>query len=470
MTSPHVFGKWTDTSVAELWAKRVGQRFRYEPVNRLWREHDGIRYRIDHRGAAVESLKTTISEAAKAAIDTGDSTLAREVLAWHKMPRLMAALKLAESIPGVPVLPHELDADPWLLNTESHTIDLRTGQARDHSPADLITKVCPTVYDPDATCPRWLAFLGRIFGGSEALIGLMQRIFGACLAGVTRENVFLVFHGGGSNGKTVLITVLLRLSGDYGLSIRPEVFLDRESDPQGFGLADLPGVRVVTAAETRRDGKLNEALVKTTTGRDRLRVAHKFGQFFEFTPVFTPILVTNHRPTIEGQDHAIWRRVKLVPFNVTIPDHEQDHGLADRLMGELPGILNWALDGCLAWQREGFGFPDEVIQATADYRAEQDVLGDWLEARCVVRPDVEDEFGGLYADYVGFSGDRNEQPVNQTRFRMSLDERGFAPVKRSKGVRHRRGIARRTPANAHLPSLGPHGVATPVGADEWGTV
>jgi len=436
-------GVVTDKAMADLFAEKARDRVRWDPISGRWLAYDGNAWRPDHRGYVLELAKQIVIEGVNCAVEEGDSDLALKLLAFHRAKNLSAMLKLSQSVPGVPALPEEFDRNGWLFNTQSHTIDLRTGAPRPHDPADMLTKVCGTGYDPAATCPVWLSFLHRIFGGDQALIGLMKRIFGYSLVGAVREHVFIVLWGTGANGKTTLTHVLLKLVGDYGMAVRPEIFLDGEGDPQGFGLADLPGVRVIVGSEIspgRR--KLNESLVKSLTGRDRIRAAHKYGRPFEFEPVFKPILATNHKPAIEGQDHAIWRRMKLVPFSVTISDAEQDTELPDKLAGELPGIMNWALEGCYEWQQKGLEFPNEVTQATAEYRAEQDELGGWIEACCVIRSDVTDEVGALYADYAGWCRDHTETPISMKRFGAALDDKGIVSERGAKGKRRRRGVRR----------------------------
>lgn len=454
---PHTFPSvgFSETAMAEAFINRYGDLLRYHPIEKLWLTYNGAVWRRDHRGVIVETGKQNISDSVNAALELGDLQLARKVLEYHSSRRLHSVLTLAQSITGVPILPHELDANPNHFNTRTHTLDLATGMPMGHDPRHLVSKLAPVDYDPEAQCPRWLAFLQRIFAGDTELIASTQRIVGSMLAGEIRENVFLVFWGAGANGKSTFINVIQKLLGEYAATIKADVLLERHLDPQGFQLADLPGVRMVTAVETGRDGKLNEALVKAMTGRDRIKVAHKYGHPFEFTPVFKPILVTNHKPGIGGQDHAIWRRVKLIPFDVTIPEAEQDPALADSMIdGELSGILNWALDGCYGWKGGGYQFPEAVTKATAEYRAEQDVLGDWLEDRCVLRPDLEDDFAGLYSDYGQWCIEQKELPLTKTKFALSLSERGCVLIRRGK-ARRRRGIARlaTVPTNGHHPIL-----------------
>lgn len=441
---PHTFPSvgFSETAMAEAFIKRYGEWIRYHAIEKLWLVYSGNAWRRDHRGQVVETAKQNVSDSVQAAISLDDMQLARKVLEYHSSRRISSVLTLAQSIPGVSVLPRELDANHAYFNTRSHTLDLTTGMPVPHDPAHLITKIAPVDFDQTAKCPKWRAFLERIFDGDVELIAAAQRVVGSMLAGEIRENIFLVFWGAGANGKSTFINVIQHLLGEYAATIKADVLLERHLDPQGFQLADLPGVRMVTAVETGRDGKLNEALVKAMTGRDRIKVAHKYGHPFEFTPIFKPILVTNHRPTIQGQDHAIWRRVKLVPFDVTIPDAEQNPLLAQQLIDdELSGILNWALEGCYAWRRAGYDFPEAVVKATEAYRAEQDILGDWIEERCVLRPDVEDDFAALYSDYGQFTTEQKEIPLSKTKFALSLSERGCVLVRRGKS-RRRRGIVR----------------------------
>jgi putative DNA primase/helicase len=445
-TPPNTFPtvKLTDTAMAEQFVARVGRQWtRWDPINRYWRHYDGVTWAVDHRGKVVEAMKQVVSDMVTEALTSGDADVAKAILAYHSEPRINATLELARTIPGISTLPTEFDADPWLLNTAKHVLDLRTGQARDHDPDDLLTKLCPVVYDPDAQCPMWLRFLERIFAGDAELIAVVQRVLGAALAGIIRENVFIILWGTGANGKSVLMRVMLHLFGSYGLTLRADVFIDRKNDPQGFALADLPGVRLAVAFETQSGSRLDEALVKAMTGRDKIPAARKYGQPFVFEPVFKPVLVTNHKPVIEGQDHAIWRRVKLIPFNVTIPEPEQDPALSDTLIAEAPGVLNWLLAGCYAWQRQGMAFPKAVKEATEEYRAAEDVLGPWKAARCVVQDGLRDDSSKLYADYVTWAQEEKQQPITQTRFGRLLSAN--FPIRRAPGSgKHMRtGIARK---------------------------
>jgi putative DNA primase/helicase len=288
-----------------------------------------------------------------------------------------------------------------------------------------------------------MTFLNRIFDGNKTLIDFVRRIFGYCLTGSITEQIIISLYGVGANGKSTLLHILRSLGGDYAYHCRPEVFTAKRNDSQGFELVPLAGARIVTATETSAGRRLDEALVKEMTGGEPITCAPKYGAFFTFQPAFKPLLATNHKPEIRGADDGIWRRVRLIPFSVTIPEKERDLDLASKLDGEISGILNWALVGVKDFLTSGLQTPDEVRSATAAYRAEQDILGNWIEERCVVNGQASDEYAALYQDYVAWCEANKEEPIKKARFSSSLDERGCPAHRGTKGKRMRHGIARR---------------------------
>ena len=271
--------------------------------------------------------------------------------------------------------PDALDTDPWLLNVENGTLDLRTGQLHRHRPDDLITKVAPVHYDPEAVCPTWDMFLKRIMAGDEALVHYLQKIFGYSLTGVAREQCIFLAYGGGANGKSTAITAVTSVIGAYAQHTPTETLLVKRNDGIPNDVARLHGARLVTAAEAECHRRLAEALVKQLTGGDKIAARFLHGEWFEFTPGFKVVLAVNHKPAIQGTDHAIWRRIRLIPFTVTIPAKEQNKTLSEKLHAGNAGILRWAVDGCLAWQQDGLDPPSAVSEATAAYRDEMDTVG-----------------------------------------------------------------------------------------------
>lgn len=374
----------------------------------------------------------------------GDTQRAREALekaqksalqrlAWAQASqaraRLDAMVALAATELEVVARPADFDTDPWLLNCENGTLDLRTGVLREHRRDDLITKLAGTAYDPDADCPLWDDFLLDITEGNEELLAYLQRMAGLALTGDTSEQSFHLLWGTGANGKTTFTGALLALLGEYGMSTRIETLLLRRDNSIPNDVAALMGARLVVASEIPDGRRLNETLIKDVTGGDPITARELYREFFTFTPTFKLWLFGNHRPVIRGTDLGIWRRVRLVPFTVTISPEEQDAELPAKLRGELPGILNWAVEGCLAWQRDGLQPPALVQAATDDYRAEQDVLGAFLADATVQGAGVSVQAAELYAAYVQWCEENGEHAVSGTAFGRAMTERGFVKRK-----------------------------------------
>lgn len=416
----------TDTGNAERFAQQHGQNVRYCYAWNKWLAWDGTRWKLDDTGALERMAKLTARSILREAAAEEDSdrrkALVKFARASESAARRDAMLKLVRSEPGIPVLPEILDTNTWLLNCQNGTIDLRTGQLRDHRREDLITKLVPVEFRPDAKAPTWLSFLDRIFASTAGLIVFVQRLLGYCLTGSVREQVLPIFHGKGSNGKSTLIGTMLELLGlDYAIKAAPDLVLLKK-DAHPTERADLAGKRLVACIEVDEGRNLAEALVKDLTGGDKIRARRMREDFWQFDPTHKIILAVNHRPAIRGTDHAIWRRIRLVPFTVTIPDAEQDKDLANKLLAELPGILAWCVQGCLEWQASGLGEPEEVKTATEEYRADEDVLAGFLADCCVVQPGATARATTLYKCYLDYCDQNGEKPWGQRQFGRAMTD------------------------------------------------
>lgn len=417
----------TDTGLAERFTEQHGHNARYCHPWKKWFVWDGTRWRNDDTGAVDNLAKRTARWILTEASQEEDKYIRSQLIDFAKASesatRRAAMVKLAQSEPGIPILPSDLDNNVWLLNVPNGTLDLKTGELRPHDRGDMITKLCPVRYDPAATCPHWLQFFDRIFASNAALIQFVQRVCGMCLTGDVSEQILLVYHGVGANGKSVLLNTQLAMMGtDYAMQAPPDLLMEKRNDAHPTERADLHGKRLVCSIETEDGRRLAESLVKSLTGGDRLRARRMHEDFWEFPPTHKLILACNHKPVIRGTDHAIWRRLKLAPFNVVIPAAEQDKSLAATLQGELPGILAWSVRGCLDWQQHGLGEPAEVTDATASYRVEQDALAEFISQCCTLDSNTYDRASRLFAGYSSWSGDKS---INRRRFGKAMTDRGF---------------------------------------------
>jgi putative DNA primase/helicase len=417
----------TELALAERFADEHGADVRYCHVMQKWFVYDGTRWILDQTGMVDAKAKQTVlglyGEAAGVTDDSERAALVKFARQSERKQVIANVLHLARSESGIPIAPAELDRDPWLLNCKNGNIDLRTGELRKHRRSDLITKIAPVEYDPHAEAPTFEGFLERILP-SKPLRGFVRRVIGYAASGDISEEILTILHGTGANGKSTLLNAVMDALGEYAQQAAPDLLLSkRGSHPTE--LADLFGARFVASVETDEGRRLAEGLVKQLTGRDPIKARRMHEDFWQFDPTHTLFLGTNHRPEIRGTDGAIWRRVKAVPFDVVIPDEEQDKRLADKLRAELPGVLAWIVRGCLEYQRHGLGEPDEVTQATQGYRADMDVLATFIEECCVVHPSVSAGATPLYTAYVQWCEENGETAVKQTRFGLQLRERGF---------------------------------------------
>lgn len=392
--------KIDDSRQIDAYAKQVGRS--------LWKEAEAIRQELDpdeDKGA----IKAMTAFCQRSNSDHG----------------LRSMIALSRSEPGIPVSPTMLDQDPWLFNVRNGTIDLRTGKLRPHNPEDYITKLSPVEFQEGADSSLWREFLEVILP-SQDLRGFLQRLAGYCLTGSTREHVFPFPYGGGSNGKSTFLNTLLALFGtDYAIEAPADLLLAKKNEAHPTELADLFGRRLVVCMEAEDGRRMAESLVKKLTGGDRIRARRMREDFWEFAATHKIWLGANHKPQVRGTDHGIWRRIKLIPFTVTISDADQDKDLPEKLLGELPGILNWALQGCMDWQQHGLGEPEAVKEATQEYKSEMDVMGEFIAERCIEGHGLIELASDLYHAYAEWITGRGERPVSQTRFGTQLETRGF---------------------------------------------
>lgn len=418
----------TDLGNAARLIRDHGVLLRFVWAWQSWLVWDTTRWEVS-AARAREAAKLMAREIYKEAAQLSDPAEQMALLKWARTSqnkqRLDAALWTAASDPRILAPVDALDADPWILNVHNGTVDLLTGELKPHDRNKLCTRLAPVPFDPSATCPTWHAFLHRIFAGDEDLIRFIQRAVGYSLTGHTSEQCVFIAWGEGANGKSTLLNTLAHVLGDYASEAAPETFTEqrRQAGQASPEIARLRGARFVTTIETGEGQRLHEALVKSATGGEKLTTRQLYGEFFEFTPAFKIWLATNHKPAIRGTDEGIWRRLRLIPFQVTIPESERDKGLPFRLLREASGILNWAIQGCLEWQRDGLSPPESVRAATHSYRLEQDALGRFLSERCVFAKHLRTPAQKLWSAWESWCREEGENVNTQNWFGRQLNRR-----------------------------------------------
>lgn len=416
----------TDMANARRIAEAYGSIIRWTP-QAGWLVWDNTRWIRDEgdvriQALAKERLKAIYSEIENAPDQKAMFTHARRSQSRRAIDN---AIALTRSERGIAADLTDFDTDPWLLNVANGTLDLRTGQLRPHDRANQITKLAPVEYDANASCELWGAFLSRITDRNDDLYGYMRRSAGYYLTGLVSEQVLQFLFGAGANGKSVLCSIIEALLGDYAIVCSPEMVMARRNAGIPNDIARLRGVRLAMMNETNQGSRFDEAKLKDLTGGDKLSARFLQKEFFDFHPTHKLVIRGNHKPTINGTDEGIWRRLHLIPFLVQIPEGERDRQLTDKLRTELPGILAWAVRGCQEWQSEGLKPPACITEAVREYRSESDTLGRFIEECCEVLllGDVRSsDFLKRYREFAEAAGERAMQSKDLP---AEMQRRGF---------------------------------------------
>jgi len=317
------------------------------------------------------------------------------------------------------------DANSWLLGTPKGTIDLHTGKLSPAKADDYITKIASVAPTEKADCPLWLKFLNRVMAGNQETIDYLQRVCGYCLTGDTTEDALFFHYGKGGNGKSVFLETVAGILNDYHEAADMELFVVTHSEKHPTDLASLRGARLVTAVETEEGKRWAEAKLKQMTGGDPIKARFMRQDFFTYVPQFKLMFAGNHKPAIRNVDMAISRRFHLIPWLVTIPKNEQNKKLSDDLKSEWPGILQWMIDGCLAWQKQGLNPPKAVNSATQEYLDSQDTAQNFFDDCCIIAKNESDTFEHIWDGYVDWCEDCREFIGTKKAFGQKLKDKGF---------------------------------------------
>lgn len=422
--------QFTDITNRDYFLKAYGDVIRYCITWNKFLYWNGTNWEVDNRGRVEEKVVDFIHQMYRGLRIINDKVLAaafeKHLIKSESLRRIQAIIGLLKMCGPIKTEDWELDSDIYLFNIEGLTLNLKNGKAKEPSIKNLITKKSRFVYNRDAECPTWNLFLLQIFNKDMQLIRFIQKAMGYALSGDVSEQCLFILWGTGANGKSTFLNVLQYLFGDYACSTMIETFMKKNSE-QSNDLARLKGARLVTTSEVEQGKPLSESLIKQITGEDELTARFLYGEYFSFKPTFKIFMATNHKPRIRGADNGIWRRIKMIPFNVTIPPEQRDKNLTEKLISENSGILNWLIQGYSIWRKEGLEEPKAIKEANAEYRMDMDVVGtfvnDCIEFDATLKWRLNNTL--LYQTYMRWCSKNNERIQSQKWLTMRMSEKGF---------------------------------------------
>ncbi len=426
--------KRTDDGNAQRFADHYGYKVRWYEAENTWLYYDQKRWVKDNKKLVLkyarQVARSIFDEALQCKNDDERKRFLNFATQSASANRIESMLKLAKS--ELCITPDMLDSDPDKFNLSNGTLDLNNGQLLSHCATDFITQLADIIHDPKAKAPIFDNFTNTIFANKRSLVNYVQRKLGSSMHGDVREQEFSIGYGDGQNGKSTLIQIVMDCLGSYAqiapaslLAIKPR------SDAANEDVARLRGKRFVAVVETDETLKLNEGLVKALTGGDRIPARFLYGHIFEFQPQCKIWVFTNHKPRIKSQGKAIWRRIRLVPFTITIPDEQKDVLLLNKLKAEKSGILNWLLTGCLLWLKEGLSEELQVTEATNAYKMEMNVLNSFIEERCYQESTAQIRAKFLFDAFKQWQKVNSENDMNIREFTLRMKELQFVHKQKS---------------------------------------
>jgi len=428
-------------AISEVLACTLRDRMRFADHRGKWMLYnDGIWQPITDSQAAEIAVSAAeayfLREIAVAASNEQKKHLTKLMESIYRANTIRGALFFLAGKDGFATRQDAWDAHPWLLPCRNGVLDLKSlHHLRPHSPDLLFTKCFNADYNPQASCAKWKAHIDRFLPDPEVQRHV-QRSLGMALVGKALDEKLEIWWGNqGGNGKSTTIEALMRIFGDFATMAAPDLLVQSRFEPHPTRLADLAGRRLVFAVENDDGKKLAEGMVKFLTGDGKQKARFMHRDFFEFEQTFDLFLITNHRPRIMGQDNAIWRRIRIVPFEVVIDPAERRprETVVDELVAEADGILNWLLDGLFDWQVDNWWIAPTVKAATDEYRAEQDRIGGFIADCCEMGQFYTVDKGRLYDEYCRWCQGNGEDAVGKKTFGDWLKARGIGEIRQNKG-------------------------------------
>lgn len=424
---------YDDTGATDRLIDQFGKLIRYSYVNKSFYIFNGSYWEQDQSGqihqfidAMIEGIKNEKVPIPEGADEKEEQAIKKAFQKFVKHSRSNSAKKaiMDELKHRIPVQPNEFDKDKTLLNVSNGYIDLSSGELMDHDIEKMFSKHATAEYSDTASAEEWEKFLSQIFNHDQDLIDYVQTLVGYSMTGSVKEQIMMILYGNGRNGKSVFLETIRNILGTYARTIQASsIMVKQYSGGPNSDIARLAGARLVTSSEPNEGLRMDEGLVKQLTGGDTVVARQLYGQEFEFEPEFKIWLATNHKPIIRGTDDGIWRRIKLIPFTVQIPDDKVDKDLKYKLARESIGILNWAVDGALKWQRNGLHTPEVIKKASEGYRKEMDVLSEFISDECDLGDDREANAGQLYKLYKSWAEENSQYRMSNTKFGREMSNK-----------------------------------------------
>ncbi len=436
----------TDTGNAHRLYDKYGKVLRYSYNRKKWYFWTGKVWTLDENGEVKKLADEICEELKREAWNIQDDDLQEQALKFAKKTASSnakeAMIKECQHLNDIPASPDSFDAYTDYLNCQNGIINLRNGELIPHDPNFMMSKICDCEYDVTHKTPKmWMKFLDDVTNGDKELQEYIQRSIGYSISGSNAEQCAYFLYGMGNNGKSTFLDTIADILGNYAMNVQPDtLMLQSRLGSSGGGansdIARLKSARFITCEEPTEGMRLNEGLLKQLTGGSKVTARHLYGDEFEFTPEFKIWVATNHKPTIRGTDFGIWRRIKLVPFEVNIPADKVDKNLKYKLREEFPQILAWAVDGCIKWQFEGLKEPARVLNATKEYKQEMDLVASFVE-QCVMVDYTTAEHimaSDIFNVYRAWARQNNEYEMSSKKFFMEVQKKLPEKGRSGKGI------------------------------------
>ena len=434
---------WDDQGRGLRMRDQFATVLKFNAVDKKWFFFNGSYWQEDIGNQRVELAAERVANSIKKekpelsfSTKTDEDKAMNEWYRFQKDSRShMAKMHMIDEFKKYVIVKHgEFDKEDMLLNTESGYVDLSSGELHDHDIDKKFSHQTVAEYSDNVDAPLWEKFLNQIFNNDEELIHYVQKAIGYSFTGSVDEQCLFILNGRGRNGKSVFSNVVSDVAGNYAkqMNVQTIVAKKNQSGSANSDIARLEGARIVTSSELNEGDRFDESLVKQLTGGDKILARFLYGSEFEYKPKFKIWMATNHLPIIRGTDDGIWRRIKIIPFNIQIPKEKVDKKLEYKLKAEYTGILNWIVQGAIMWQQEGLKDPEAVAKVIETYRAEMDPLDAFLEECCTTGQNYSIKAREMYDAYHEWAKESEEYKMSMTKFGREMSKK-LLRVKRRDG-------------------------------------